>query len=338
MAWIGLDIGGAQTKLSDGASRAESRYFPLWQKPDELAALLSDMLRDVPEASALAVTMTGELADCFRTKREGVDRILKSVEEASGGRRIAVYLTEGTFVTPSEAREHYLQAAASNWHALAKYAGRLAPEGHALAIDIGSTTTDLIPLAAGKPCPQGWTDPGRLVSGELVYTGVRRSPVCAVTPTLPWNGLQCGVAQELFATTWDAYLILGDLPEEPEALNTADGRPATRAAAHDRLARCVCADGEMFRAADATAAAQAIERSQLSKLGAAAIGIIRRLAEPPANLILSGSGEFLARKLVEKLRLPQAKVISLAKHLESAEISRSATAFAVAVLASEQKR
>ncbi|MDA7977772.1 MAG: hypothetical protein MPJ50_03250 [Pirellulales bacterium] len=335
MSWIGLDIGGAQTKLSNGSQLAISRSFPLWRRPDALADLLQELLDgQIPDAS-LAVTMTGELADCYRTKREGVDRILKSVESAAAGRDISVYLTDGTFVSPDEARDRHLQAAAANWHALAKYCTRLTENSSALLIDIGSTTADIIPLDAGGPCPDGLTDPNRLASGELVYTGVRRSPVCAVTNTLPWKGKQCGVAQELFATTWDAYLVLDELPEEPDAATTADGRPATKDAAHDRLARCICADREMFDVDDALAAAQAIEKAQLAKLGLAAVGVMRGLSQPPRTIILSGSGEFLARKLVAKLRLKDVQVISLAEQFDNAEISRSATALAVAVLAEE---
>src|SRR5256885_9284124 len=50
----------------------------------------------------------------------------------------------------------------------------------ALLLDTGSTTTDIIPMINGVPVPVGRTDPHRLGTGELVYTGVRRTPVCAV--------------------------------------------------------------------------------------------------------------------------------------------------------------
>jgi len=67
--------------------------------------------------------------------------------------------------------------AAANWLALATYAGRLAPRGPAVLLDVGSTTTDVIPLQDGTPVPRGRTDPERLESKELVYTGVRRTPL-----------------------------------------------------------------------------------------------------------------------------------------------------------------
>ena len=166
---------------------------------------------------------------------------------------MSIYLTDGRFVPPAAAIAEPLLVAASNWHALATFAGRFAHRrSPAMLLDIGSTTTDLIPLVDGRPSTVGRTDPQRLASGELVYTGIERSPisrrVCAAR-----GAANCPVAKELFATTWDAYLLLGELPEEPLSLHTADGRPATRACAADRLARMILADRTMFDDADALA-------------------------------------------------------------------------------------
>src|SRR5258708_819144 len=134
------------------------------------------------------------------------------------------------------ARKSPLQVAAANWLALATYAGRFVPEGPALLLDIGTTTTDIIPLFNGKPIPRGRTAPERLASCELVYTGVRRTPRCALMGS-------CGAA-EFFAPTLDVHLILDFIAEDPADCNTADGRPATKTAAHARLARMMCADLE----------------------------------------------------------------------------------------------
>ena len=119
---------------------------------------------------------------------------------------------------------------------LATYAGRLAPVGSAILIDIGSTTTDIVGLVDGVPVPTGRTDRTRLECGELVYCGVRRTPLCALF------GLE--KAAEFFATTEDVYLTLGDLPEEPHRTDTADGRPVTPGACASLgwLARMECAD------------------------------------------------------------------------------------------------
>ena len=72
-----------------------------------------------------------------------------------------------------------------------------------------ATTADVIPLRGGLPCPRGSTDVHRLLGGELVYTGVRRTPLFAVVPSVPLRGRMCPLAAEFFATMLDAYLVLG---------------------------------------------------------------------------------------------------------------------------------
>src|SRR5262249_56241103 len=127
---------------------------------------------------------------------------------------------DGCCVALLTARQTELQVAAAKWLALAPYAGRLVPEGSALLHDIGSPTTDIVPLHNSKPIPHGRTDPERLRCGELIYTGVRRTPLCAL---LGPRG-----AAELFATTLDAYIILDAIPEDQKDCDTADNAPPTQ--------------------------------------------------------------------------------------------------------------
>ena len=255
MSWIAMDIGGANIKLADGYGFAESVGFALWQHPQRLADELRTSLATAPACDHLAVTMTGELADCFSSKAEGIQFILDAVADAADGRHTRVYLTDGTFVVPSVAVARPLMAASSNWHALARYCGRYAPAGRALLLDVGSTTTDILPLRDGAPAGVGHTDTQRLLAGELVYSGVERSPVCALVQDAGYRGKRCRVAQEVFSTTRDVYLVLGDCAEDLHDFGTADHRPATRADACRRLGRMLCADLDQFQWNDALALA-----------------------------------------------------------------------------------
>ncbi len=333
MPWLGLDVGGANLKLADGQGFACSVEFPLWRNPAGLVDAVSELLAHAPGANRLAVTMTGELADCYRTKSAGVRHIVESVQLAGGDRRLSIYLVGGDLVSPAVAVERSQAAAASNWHAAASFAARYVAGEAGLLIDIGSTTSDLIPIAQGRPSALGLHDPGRLVSGELVYTGVERSPICALCPTLPWRGESCPTAQEVFATSGDAYLVLGQLPEQPDSTHTADGRPATQTHATERLARSICADGQWFDADDAREAAMAVRARQLELLTAAVQQVLGRQTSPPSTIVLSGAGEFLGRQLVERLGF-NGSVVSLTEKL-GPQASRCAPAHALAVLASE---
>ncbi len=333
---IGLDIGGANLKAahSDGSCRSVS--FPVWRKPDRLAATLRDLITEWLPCRGLAVTMTAEIADCFATKADGVDAILSAVTELADGLPVAVWQTAGEFVDVEVAREFPLLTAAANWHALATFVGRLAPTGCALLIDIGSTTTDIIPIVDGLPSPTGRTDGERLLSRELVYSGVRRTPLCALTQSVPISEGQSPVAAELFATTLDVYLLTGDLPESPDDLDTANGQPATTECAHDRLARLLCRDRTELPLDDAHSAAGFIAGEQQRQISAAIDRVLSTLHESPAAVILSGSGSFLAERLASTHpKLKAASHYRLAE-LFSVETATAACAFALTRLAVEQ--
>ena len=227
MRIVGLDIGGANLKLADADGRGRSRAFAMWKDFSRLECVLSEQLDAFGDADLVAVTMTAELADCFATKAEGIDFILNAVERAADRRPVFVWQTGGEFVTPDEAQELPELVAAANWHALATWAGRIAPAGKALLADLGSTTADFIPIENGMPVPVGRTDLERLQSGELVYSGVRRTPLCAVASSVEFRGASCPLAAELFATTLDVYLLLGERADEPANTDTANGKPAT---------------------------------------------------------------------------------------------------------------
>src|SRR5437763_306119 len=288
---LGLDVGGANLKAAHTAGPAVTRPFPLWKRPGDLADELRALVAPLPPFARLAVTMTGELCDCFATKREGVRHILDAVEAAAGPVPVQVWTTAGRFVTAAEARADPLAAAAANWLALATFAGRYAPHGPAVLIDVGSTTTDVIPLMDGRPVPAARTDPERLLSGELVYTGVRRTPVCALLGHLG--------AAELFATTHDVYLVLGMTPADPADRDTADGRPATLECARARLARMVCGDAEGVSPADTMALAHRLYERQWFLIRRQLACALDRLPKPPTPVVVaSGSGEWLARAAV----------------------------------------
>jgi len=330
--WLGLDVGGASVKLADGQGWGRKVPLALWRESARLREVVQTLLGGV-EAPHLALTMTGELADCFETKAEGVRFIVDAVCQAAPHSQVWVYAVGGELLTPDQARHEPLRCAAANWHALANYAGRFAPEGPSLLVDVGSTTCDVIPLMDGRPVARGATDPERLVEGELVYTGVRRTPACAVLSVVSWRGRPCTMAAELFATTLDAYLVLGVFSEDAHDTHTADGRPATKLAARDRLARMVCADRTMFSDYDAMRIAKAISDAQRSQLTVAVRRVMAQLPGNPTRIIIAGQGEFLARAVIERLEL-KAEVIALSRKLEDG-LSEVAPAHALAVLAAE---
>lgn len=329
MSFLGLDIGGANLKAANEDGWAKSVPFALWQNPGGLSVALRDLISSAPLATQLAITMTGELCDCFQTKAEGVRHILKAVGEVSDGRDVLVYLTDGSYVSISQACEQPHLAAASNWRALAEFVCRHYAEGKsALLIDIGSTTTDIIPIVSGRVAAIGRTDTERLLNSELVYSGVGRTPVCAVAKSLPYRGIFCPVAAEFFSTMADVYLVLGRLAEDLEVTSTADGRPLVLACAQQRLARQICSDSGDLAEGDTIRFAEYVSDVQRKEIEQATRAVVQRMDGKPAFCVLSGSGEFLAREVVERV-LPISTLIGLSDRLGRGA-SDCAPAYAVA--------
>jgi len=201
-------------------------------------------------------------------------------------------------VSMAAARARPWDVAAANWVATALAVADAYPD--ALLIDIGSSTTDIVPIAAGRVAATGHDDLGRLLAGELVYTGVLRTNLAAIAPRVPVRGGWCPVSSEYFAISADVHLVLGRLAPEAYDCPTPDGRPATVAFARERIARLVCADVEQLDEAEVDSIATFLHDEQLRQIEAAA----RRVQGPlprSAPVVAVGSGVFLGREVAARL-------------------------------------
>jgi len=327
----GWDIGGVNLKSARVAAgtvhEALSLPFEIQREPRGLTPALTELAGrlGIRASDPHAVTMTAELSQLFRTKREGVSFVLDAVAAALPARLVRVYTVSGRFLTIAAARREPLDVAAANWAATARLVARTHPD--AILIDVGSTSTDIIPIVAGDLAAIGRTDPERLRTGELVYTGALRTPAEAIASTVCLDGAPTGVSAEGFALSGDVHLWLGALAPEDYTVPSPDGRPATRAFAGERLARVVCADRETLDDAAITAIAESLAEAQVARIAARVEAIRHRL--PDLGLaIVGGLGDFLAAAAARRAGL---QVISLAATL-GARGARIAPAAAVALL------
>lgn len=329
---LAFDVGGAAIKAADGEGWTASEGFELWRQPSELAGKLSAVAGRV-RPSRIVATMTGEIADCYPSRAAGVTAITAALGVAASGvgASLGIYLVDGSIVSPQDAVARPLAAAASNWHAVARLAGSLVPDSLAVLLDIGSTTTDIIPIAKGRPVATACDDVGRMQSGELVYTGVERTPVAAIVRSMPWRGTRRPVASERYAEARDVWLLLGGLPEDPGCTSTADGRPGTRDAARGRLARMLLVDPGDWTEEDARIAAEWCADAQSRQVARGLARVVRRLASTPDRIVIAGHGECLARRAIALAGI-RAGILSLPEMLGAA-VSRVAPAHALARIA-----
>jgi hypothetical protein len=306
---IGWDVGGANLKAARSVDPDRSkvqileRPFAIWREPRGLPDLLARTAETLGGARTMAVTMTAELADCFATKREGVGFVLDAFRTAFPDVEPWIYGVDGRFRSVEAARRRPHRVAAANWMASATLVARAIPD--AIFIDVGSTTTDVVPIVGGRVAARGRTDPARLSSGELVYTGSLRTPVCAIVHAVRVRGRRCRVAAELFAVAADVHLWLGRITEADYTCETPDGRGRSRLEAGARLARVVCADLEMLAPEQITEIAEHVARAQVRQIASGIRQVVQRLgADCPRVAVLAGHGTFLARAAAETVGLP----------------------------------
>ena len=262
--------------------------------------MLREVAAEAGDADAVAITMTAELSDAFRTKREGVAFVLDAAEEALGDRPLSVLTTAGELVPMGEARARPWDVAAANWMATALAVAGDHPD--ALLIDVGSTTADVVPIAGGRVAATGHNDLERLLAGELVYTGALRTNLAAIAPRVPVRGEWCPVSSESFAISADVHVVLGHLAPEAYDCPTPDGRPATVEFARERIARLVCSDSDQLDAGEIDAIAGFLDGEQVRAIEEAARRVGR--CRPGAPVVAVGTGAFLAREIGARLGRP----------------------------------
>lgn len=298
---VGWDIGGANLKLSvltDGVVQATLQLAcPLWRGLDRLEQALGQARQrlDWPTKTRHAVTLTGELVDLFPDRTTGVQQILDVVVARLPG-PLTVYGGPSGLLSPAAARENPTSVASANWHGSARLLALAGGDG--VLVDVGSTTSDIIPVRDAEVCHQGLSDHERLVSGELVYAGVLRTPVMAMARSVRMGRRQVPLIAELFATAADVYRLTGEIGLDADPWSTADGGPATVEGSARRLLRMVGLDFQQAGLDVARAMARQLRRQQLQGLSRA---LDKVDGNRSARLVAAGSGRFLVHQLAQQL-------------------------------------
>ena len=306
---IGWDVGGAHVKaclLQRGEVVDVAQWAcPLWQGMEQLAPVLQAARERWPRlvAAQHAVTMTGEMVDLFAHREDGVRRIATQLSESLATRSAAglpdpvlFFAGDAGWCRGADVATHWDAIASANWLATARHAALhfSAGSGQGLLVDIGSTTTDLIAFEAGRVLTRSRTDAQRLASGELVYHGVVRTPLCALAQRIDWRGTAHNVMNEFFATAADVYRLTGELNPAHDLYPSADSAPKQLPATRQRLARMIGLDQREAAADDWLAFARSWRAAQVAELA----GQMRRVIEahglgPDAWVVSAGCGDFL---------------------------------------------
>ena len=209
---IGWDVGGAHLK---GARAVNGRIVaavqapsPLWLGLSHLDEAFRIVRSELGAADLHVATMTGELSMAFPSRAEGVGALTALIASTLAPTPVRFYAGRGGMVSLEEVEAHVIDIASANWRASAAVVARAYRD--ALFVDMGSTTTDIIPICAGAVAARGYTDAERLAAGELVYAGLVRSLVFACAKRAPIAGSWTPLMNDDFANMADVHRIIGD--------------------------------------------------------------------------------------------------------------------------------
>jgi probable H4MPT-linked C1 transfer pathway protein len=343
-AMLGWDLGGAHLKVAavDLSGRVLSAIqfpCPLWQGLPELDRALQLALAHNPAVRRHAVTMTGELVDLFRDRAEGVAALIGRFGAHVPLEQTLVFASDGRFLSAPQAIKKSAAVASANWLAGAALVARHVTD--ALFVDIGSTTTDIVPICAGAVRAEGTTDAERMACEELVYTGVVRTPIMALADRIPFAGTWIEPMAEHFATTADVYRLTGELPAGADQLPAADNGAKTLRASARRLARMIGRDVESAPPAMWRKCARYLADVQLCHVQRACERVLSRVGMPSRiALVGAGAGRFVVKKLALRLGCRYRDFGELVDRAGSDRewVASCAPAVAVALLAQQRRR
>ncbi|MCL2157366.1 MAG: H4MPT-linked C1 transfer pathway protein [Methanobrevibacter sp.] len=274
MRIAGFDIGGANTDLAivDFDKKGEIiniatdfKYLPMWTNKNDLGDTLLNLIDNITNLDsidAVGISMTAELVDAYKTKKEGVLEIAKEVND-NFSVPLAFIGVNGV-LSYENLKKNPLDVAAANWIATSQIAGKIAKD--CIFVDTGSTTTDIIPVKNGHECAKGRSDMMRLATGELVYTGTLRTNISTFVDEISLDGNNYKISSELFATSADVYNVLGKITMDEYSCDTPDGCGKSIEESRRRISRVLCADLDILSSQDLNKICQEIYKKQVQQI------------------------------------------------------------------------
>jgi len=333
--FIGWDIGGAHLKIANISNSGKilsiaQHATPLWEGLSVLEDALLGAVKKIPvRGQSHAITMTAELTDIFSNRREGVNIIIELCQKILG-KNILFYTLKNGLERINIRKIDFNQIASANWHASSTYIASLAESG--LFIDIGSTTTDIIPFYEHKVRSHGVDDQSRLRFDELIYMGVIRTPIMALTSKAIFNGQIQNIINENFATTADIYRILGYLDESDDLMKTSDGKDKSISSSVRRLARILGSDSTINHNDDHwQELAKYFLEVQLEILTNSIVKVLSTLPKKRHVFVSAGVGHFLVKIIAKRLNIDCINFYELLECDAASQHSINACAPAVAI-------
>ncbi|MFW5961653.1 MAG: hydantoinase/oxoprolinase family protein [bacterium] len=296
---VGWDIGGANIKASrivynKNQQKIEeiksiSRYFPMWDNSRDPLPLIKEMNQELNSADFFGITMTAELADRFQNKTDGINVVINLFADNFKKEELYFYNNQAEALSLNNLK-NIESLAAANWAVSAAFVSEFCADF--ILFDMGSTSTDLIPVVDSKIKAAGRTDLERLNSGELFYWGYLRSNLAFLIDKLPYQGKMIDILNEYFASSADLHLLKGLISQAEYTVPAADGGSRDKKGAARRISRLLSLDLNTIKMEELNLIVEYIYQLELSKIFAKLLQVYSRV-DPGFKLpVLANHGAY----------------------------------------------
>ena len=325
MKIIGWDIGGAHIKAAKidfkkKTSKTKQIYSPIWKNLNYLKKSIKLIKKKLGKTNYHAITMTAELSDIFPDRKNGVKHIINLSSKILGEKNIFFY-SKKNFLKKKLAIKKPFELNSMNWHATASFISNFFP--NCILVDIGSTTSDIIPIKNKKIISKGVSDYQRLKSNELIYLGVLRTPIQAVER-------KKNLINENFANLSDVYRVLNKIPSTFDLLPTLDSKTKNKHDSARRIARIFGKDYKKNHFLKWKKIAYQIEGEHLKILKSVIKKIEKKNFLKKVPIIGAGIGEFLVKKIYNKKKY--FSFYSTVNHIKKNKVINCESAISVAFI------
>ena len=325
MKIIGWDIGGAHIKaakidFNKKTSKTKQIYSPIWKNLNYLKKSIKLIKKKLGKTNYHAITMTAELSDIFPDRKKGVNHVVNLSSKILGEKNIFFY-SKKNFLKKKLAIKKPFELNSMNWHATASFVSNFFP--NCILVDIGSTTSDIIPIKNKEIISKDVSDYQRLKSNELIYLGVLRTPIQAVER-------KKNLINENFANLSDVYRVLNKIPSTFDLLPTLDRKTKNKHDSARRIARIFGKDYKKNHFLKWKKIAYQIEGEHLKILKSVIKKIEKKNFLKKVPIIGAGIGEFLVKKIYNKKKY--FSFYSTVNHIKKNKVINCESAISVAFI------
>ena len=314
LLYLGIDIGGAHLKVvgvnqNNQVVLVKYSSCKIWESVENLNNEFEKInIITKSKKTIVAITMTAELCDNFKSREDGVKKLIKKCNQLNHDKFYYI-MNQKIF----SKKPKFTEIMSMNWHAIGKFLEKKIT--NTIAIDIGSTTTDFLIIKNNKLLNLFYDDYSRLNNDELIYTGLIRTPLFGVADTISINNKKLKIVPEFFSNMSDIYRVLRELDKTYDIDDTADGQNKSLKNSLKRISRSFGFDYDKKKIDELIRICIQIKEIQLSKIYSTLIKNMRKHALIDVPVVISGIGQdvlnnFLIRRGVKTIILRELLVAS----------------------------